>query len=360
MFFVLELSAQSTNTTEIERKPDAIDVFLHNLDSTHSTNISSINRIIHRAYDRFAVHAEWKLNNSLTRTELAYWEWFTGYLQIMSHRDIEGGFIHANRALNLTNDSSDLRCKIQILRAHYFDYTMEYQKEIEALDEINCLTVKNTGEPLFWVCVKKANLLQRMDKINEAIENYNVAIELGHNDNVELAELYYERALAQLHYTNDSAKVMSDLEDAIALNDEEPKYLYEHARLCREWHSNKADYQAEIKKDCEKILLLDTTPTLSSIRHCALALLGRRFEAERWIDRVMAGFGDKQSNWGYIYYNKAAIFALLNDVEQAIEYLNEAEKHGGISCAKIRDDANFYNLIGTDDFEELMLRICMN
>lgn len=358
-FLVFSVSAQSKRFNESERQPDAIDAFLHHIDSTQDINISKINRIINYGYPRFSAHAEWKLNNSNTREEMAYWEWFLGYLQITSRKDLEGGFIHTEKALNLTRDSGEFLSQILALRVKYYNFSMEHDKELATLDRINSISERINGKPSFWVCIRKAKLLQYHKKTDEAMANYDKAIETGSKDSIELADAYYNRALIKLHNTNDSASIMSDLETAIALNYAETKYLYEHARLCLEWYDTVAEYKTKAEKECNRILELDTMPTLSSIRHCALAMLGKQFEAERWIDKVMANFGENQSNWVYIYYNKACIYALLNDVQQAMDYLTEAERHGGISCAKLRDDANFYNLLGTDEFEELMLRVCM-
>lgn len=359
MLLVFTVSAQNKKSKEPERQPDGIDRFLHRIDTTHELNISSINKVINYGYFRFAAHAEWKLSNSTSRDEVAYWEWFLAYLQITSRKDIEGGFIHTETALNLTKDSGEFLCQILALRAKYYNYTLEYSKELATLDRINGISEKINGKPAFWACIRKARLLQRLEKIDEAMASYDKAIETGSNDSLELADAYYNRALVRLHNTNDSASIISDLKTAVALNNSETKYLYEHARLCLEWYDTVAEYKNQAEKECNRILELDTMPTLSSIRHCALAMLGKQFEAERWIDQVMANFGENQSNWVYIYYNKACIYALLNDVQQAMDYLTEAERHGGISCAKLRDDANFYNLLGTDEFEELMLRVCM-
>lgn len=359
MLLVLGASAQKKKSKVPERQPDVIDKFLHHIDSTHDLNISVINKIINYGYLRFNAHGEWKLNNSTTREEMAYWEWFLGYLQITSRKDLEGGFLHTEKALNLTRDSNEFRREILTLRAKYFNTTMEYRKELAVLDEINAISKKMTGKPDFSACVTKANLLKYLNRTDEAMTSYNAAIEAGSQDSTELADIYYNRALILLHGTNDSARIMDNLKMAAELNDREIKYLYEYARLCKEWYDTVPEYQAIVKKECERILQLDTMPTLSSIRHCALAMLGRKFEAERWIDQVMANFGENQYNWVYIYYNKACIYAILKDVQQAMDYLTEAEMHGGISCTKLRDDANFYNLLGTDEFEELMLRVCM-
>ncbi len=359
ILLVLGASAQNKKSKEPERQPDGIDRFLHRIDTTHELNISAINKVINYGYFRFAAHAEWKLSNSTTRDEMAYWEWFLAYLQITSRKDMEGGFIHTEKALDLTRDSGEFLCQILALRVKYYDSTLEFGKEIATLDEINEITNRMSGKPAFWACVKKAKLLKHLNRTDESLKYYNMAISAGSNDSIELADTYYNRALILLHSTNDSAIIMSDLEMATALNDKETKYLYEHARLCREWYDTVPEYRAVMTKECERILQLDTMPTLSSIRHCALAMLGRKFEAERWIDQVMANFGDKQNNWVYIYYNKACIYAILNDVQQAMDYLTEAEMRGAINCAKLRDDANFYNLIDTDEFEELMLRVCM-
>ena len=344
---------------EIERPPDQIDMFLHRLDSTRSINITAMNRVINYGYQRFLAHGEWMLNKSNTREEMAYWEWFVAYVQIVSRKDMESGFVHAVKALSLTRDSGEFRCKILELEVNYFDFSKEYKHEIETLDEIIMLTEKYSGKPSFWACIKEAKLLQYLQQTDAAFVYFSKAITTGSNDSIALADAYYNRAIINLKNSNDSAWVMSDLEAAIALDSNSIDCLYKHAMLCNEWYDSIPEYHAKMEKGCERILLIDTIPTLSSIRHCALAMLGKRNEAERWIDRVMANFGDNQHNWVYIYYNKACIYAILNDVDEAIRYLVEAEMNGGVSCKKLKDDANFYNLRGTDEFEELILRICM-
>lgn len=359
MLFVISASAQKKKSRQPEGKADMIDVFLHHIDSTHDLNIEHINRVINYGYHRFIVHAEWKISTSTTREEMAYWEWFAGYVQIMSRKKLEEGFLHQVRALEMTRDSGEFRCKILEMKAVYYDYSVELDKELTVLDEINRLKMKNNGKPEFWVYVKKANILQHLKRNHEALDNYGKAIETGCSDSILLAEAYYRRGLLRIAVTSDSDGVMSDLETATRLNDNEPKYLYEHARLCVQWYGSVPEYRAKAEKDCERILETDTIATLTSVRHCALAMLGRKFEAERWIDRLMANFGENQNNWVYIYYNKAYIYAIMNDIPQAIAYLTEAEMYGGISCEKLMEDANFYNLHGTDEFEELMLRVCM-
>lgn len=366
ILLAFSLSAQKKKNKEPDRQPDQIDMFLHRIDTTHELNISAMNRVINYGYPRFVAHAEWMLTKSETREDMAYWEWFSGYLKIMSRKDMEGGFVHVEKALNLTRDSGDFRIKLLELEVKYYDHSREYRKELLTLDEINRVTANMTGKPSFSVFMQKAKLLQYLEHQDAASDCFSQAIATGASDSTALAEAYYNRGIIKLKHLRDSASnmadsisVMSDIERAALLDSNNVRYLYEHARLCDQWYDTMPEYRAKIEHDCQRILLLDTMPNLSSIRHCALALLKMQFEAERWIDHVMANFGENEHNWVYIYYNKAYIYALLNDKEGAMKYLDEAEQHGGISCKKLENDGNFYNLWRTDEFEELLLRVCM-
>ncbi len=363
---MFSLSAQKNKNKEPERQQDQIDMFLHRIDTTHELNISAINRVINFGYQRFIAHAEWMLGKSETREDMAYWEWFSGYLNIISRKDMEGGFIHLDKALNLTRDSGEFRIKLLELEVKYYDHTKEYRKKLLTLDEINRVTAIMTGKPSFSVFMQKARLLQYLEQLDAASYNFSQAINTGSSDSIAIAEAYYNRGIIRLKHLRDSAgvmadsvSVMSDIQTAAAIDSNNVRYLFEHARLCDQWYDTIPKYRAKIEHDCQRILELDTMSNLSSIRHCALALLDMKFEAERWIDQVMAVFGENEYNWVYIYYNKAYIYALLNNTEEAINYLYEAEKYGGISCQKLKNDGNFYNLWGSDGFEELLLRVCM-
>jgi len=329
--------------------------FLEEIDKSHQTDMTAIKPYVNSNFKKMIKHAEAKIKSSKVNEERAYWEWFAGYVHITSRTEMGRGYQHLENALTLSQDDDKLKCAILGQEAIYYDYAKEYDQEIEVLKKMNEIMVGNGEKPVFQALATIAKIYRHRGQAEEAIEYYGKAIEAGCEDRAMLAEQFYKRSLVKLRHFDDVDGAMEDLMFAMETNPDEAVYPYDHARLCIQ-RGRTAEQKAMAMSDCERVLRIDTVASLASLRHCALALMDKKTEAEEWIEQVKANYGGNKNNLVYIYYNKACVYALLGDIDEAMKWLNEAARHGEIGCFRLRNDADLRNLNGNPEFE-LMLEI---
>jgi len=347
------VSAQNSKSSNQSKEDKLIDSFLQQITKTHDLNLSAITPYITKNFKKLVKYAESQEKKSQENEVKAYWAWFKGYLHITTRNEMDKGYAELNKAQSLTKNQYKLKCEILMQKAKYFDYIQESDKEIRTLEEVNSLMEENGEEPLFDVYAKIAKIQRQRGKAMEAIDNYSKAINRGCDNKVVLAEQYYKRSIVKLRHFDDVEGSLADLESAMKTDPNEPIYPYDHARLCVQ-RSKKGNNMDKAKKDCERVLEIDTVPSLASLRHCALALMDRREEAEEWLDKVMKIYGENKNNLIYIYYNKACVYALLNDIPEAEKWLKEAANLGEIGYFRLRNDADLNNMHKSPVYKELL------
>ena len=113
--------------------------------------------------------------------------------------------------------------------------------------------------------------------------------------------------------------------------------------------SQNGDYEAA-ERDYEKVLELDTTPEDGSCRHYALVGLGRWYDAELWMNRII----EAHPNDHGVYYDKACLFARMNRPEEAIKALEEAFKKGFRRFAHLEHDDDMDSLRNLPEYKALV------
>ena len=113
--------------------------------------------------------------------------------------------------------------------------------------------------------------------------------------------------------------------------------------------SQNGDYEAA-ERDYEKVLEIDTTPEDGSCRHYALVGLGRWYDAELWMNRII----EAHPNDHGVYYDKACLFARMNRPEEAIKALEEALKKGFRRFAHLEHDDDMDSLRDLPEYKALI------
>ncbi len=175
----------------------------------------------------------------------------------------------------------------------------------------------------------------------EAIADYQVSMENDPSSGYE----YY--AIGWCHELQGDKKTALEYYNTGIDIDKSYAYLYlSRADLL----SQNGDYEAA-ERDYEKVLELDTTPEDGSCRHYALVGLGRWYDAELWMNRII----EAHPNDHGVYYDKACLFARMNRPEEAIKALEEAFKKGFRRFAHLEHDDDMDTLRNLPEYKALIM-----
>lgn len=337
-----------------------IDDYLYYLQMSHDLDMAYINEVADTAYDYILDYANQILQHVMEPEDVAYWNYFESHLKLWTNRDVEGVITQLDKALSLTSDTNDFRGKVLALQLAYYDMKDNYDKELEIIAEIEKIINRNNAKTADWILSTKAQVLRKHKQFHQVAQCYNQLIEnntLGEDtDSTRLAYYYYARADLNLDKLNNPDGALADMDSVLAYNPDFVPYIYKHARICEKYF-NHGDYIAKIQADYEKILAIDTVTSENSYRHFALAMLGRKAEAEEWLQRVTTEFGETNVR-GLIDYNGACMYALINDTYNATRLLMDALERGNISCEQLNEDADFDNIRETPEFKSILKITC--
>ena len=175
----------------------------------------------------------------------------------------------------------------------------------------------------------------------EAIADYQVSMENDPSSGYE----YY--AIGWCHELQGDKKTALEYYNKGIDIDKSYAYLYlSRADLL----SQSGDCEAA-ERDYEKVLELDTTPEDGSCRHYALVGLGRWYDAELWMNRII----EAHPNDHGVYYDKACLFARMNRPEEAIKALEEAFKKGFRKFAHLEHDDDMDSLRNLLEYKALIM-----
>ena len=113
--------------------------------------------------------------------------------------------------------------------------------------------------------------------------------------------------------------------------------------------SEKGDDEAA-ESDYEKVLEIDTSPDDGSCRQYALVGLGRWYDAELWMNKII----EAHPNDNGVYYDKACLFARMNRPEEAVKALEEAFKKGFRRFAHLEHDDDMDSLRNLPEYKALI------
>ena len=206
----------------------------------------------------------------------------------------------------------------------------DYNRAVE-LDETNA-----------WPLTNRGDLYAKMGKFPEALADYDRAVELEGEDEWMLTSrgLIY-RLMGKF------TKALEDFDRAIALNEKITLPLEMRGDLYRRFHN----YDAAIK-DWSKAMKLDSDETNSYLfsRRAAVYLdLGFQAEAEADIVAVLALPLESVVE----HYNRAVVYALTGELDEAIRLLDEAIKLDALARYYALTDDLLDPLKGHPRFQEI-------
>lgn len=155
-----------------------------------------------------------------------------------------------------------------------------------------------------------AMLYTRTGKHAEAARYYTLLLNRGNLQNEEFAAIYLLRGQSYLA-----------MHDTLAAND-----------------------------DFYRVLMLDNTYR-NSVRHYALYRLGRTEEAVAWVDKLLSEYPDADN-----FYHAACIYALEQQTDKALQYLETALRWGYSDPHQITYDTDLDGLRSNPDFQLLVQR----
>ena len=176
--------------------------------------------------------------------------------------------------------------------------------------------------------LEKAEIYWYAGRLADAVKTMTSCIESNPNSYI----LYLHRGFYN-EYNGNKAAALDDYTKAIAIN---PNCA--SARMLRgRIHWDNCSYDAA-RADFELCVALDKMPTLSSAAHFALFYLGRRAEAESYLNDIL-----KYQTYD-AYYHAACLYSLMNNKAKALEYLEKALEAGYCNYYHLLRDSNLKNI----------------
>ena len=179
----------------------------------------------------------------------------------------------------------------------------------------------------------KANMLGESGDIAGAIEEWSKYIEKA----PDYFGGYYRRGwFKDVSMQTDAA--IEDYKMAVML---QPDYAYGHFGLA-DMLMRKGDV-AKAKEGYEKVLELDSIPSIGSCRMYALLALDRKDEAKEFMEKVLESEPTDEG----VFYDATCLYSRIGDFDKALKNLRTAMENGF---------RRFYHLRNDDDLAELRKR----
>lgn len=336
-----------------------VDNHLYYLQLTNDLDFRYLNEAVDTVYDYIQDYADQILEHVTEPEEKAYWEYFEAHIKIYTSRDIEGGLAHTERALKLTKDSNELRGKILALQLVSYGSQGNEDKQLEIIGEIMKIIEREGSKPANWILTTKSRIMVQKKQYNEALLCYRQTIDNNREDSSMVAYCYYQMTNINKDMGN-RIEALNCIDSALMYQPNHIPFLYKHARLCSKFTDEDKAYTEKIKADCEKILALDTVPSVESYRHFALAMMKRKAEAEEWLQKIFDLLDENFEMNEIVKYNGACMYSLLNDVYNATRLLMDIMDNNGFSCEQLNNDSDFDNIRQTPEFQSILRIVCSN
>lgn len=211
--------------------------------------------------------------------------------------DYPNAVAYAKRAVE--TDSTDISCRISLANIYY-----DMGRPDEAVNEMS--KVIKLQPSFFYGYYRRGFFYDNMLRVDEAIENYTAAIGL------------------------------------------EPQYFYSYlGRADMFMLQGKVELA---RKDYQKVVELDTTPSPNSCAQYAFLALGQKERAIEFNQAIL----DRYSQRPNVYYDAACLYARMGLYEQSMDYLVTAFDKGFTRIEHIMRDNDLNPLKERDEFKRLI------
>lgn len=214
----------------------------------------------------------------------------------------------------------------------------KYEEALAMTDK--CLALDSTDVNT-WQC--RALSYYNMGKKSAAVDAFNSAIRL----NPDNAFLYYWRARMYM-YSDLLRNALDDINTAISLDETAADYLLQRSEIYK--RMNRFD---ESDVDCKAVINAENKKNKEDRDVEALAYayarLGQKDKALEFVkefEKNVVTCGDE--------YDLACLFSLMDDKQQALDYLEIALKHGFCEFVQIANDSDLDNIREIKQFKILV------
>ncbi len=138
---------------------------------------------------------------------------------------------------------------------------------------------------------------------------------------------------------------MADYNEGIAVDEDYPYIFLMRGSIYLD--------NGEVEKanaDFETVVSKDTTVANGSCRHYALNFLGKREEAEEWMNKIIDSNPDDPGHW----YDKSCLYARMDRLEESVAALKVAFEKGYRGFAHIAHDNDMDPIRDREDFKALV------
>lgn len=217
----------------------------------------------------------------------------------------------------------------------------ELGKYSEALDVTDEALTMDSTETRTWR--DRAEIYYNMGKYMPAIENASKAVNLAPDN----ANLYSRRARLYM-YSNMNRNALDDVNTAISLDPDESYYLIQRCEIYK-----KMGKSSDAIADCNSVIEKENgkTPEEQNLQALsyAYARMGNKTGAAPVIEKVYKDDYTKGTE-----YDKACMYSLIDDKENALSHLENALQLGYCEFVQIGNDTDLDNIRNTDKFKKLI------
>lgn len=266
------------------------------------------------------------------------WSYYLGlmYNERGKYLEAENAF---KKALDInmfeSSDHTKLICRNMsksLMKLGKYEETLEMTNKCLALDSADVDT---------WQY--RALTYYNMGKKSAAVDAFNSAIRL----NPDNAFLYYWRARMYM-YSDLLRNALDDINTAISLDETDDDYLLQRSeiyKLLKRYDESDADCKAVINAEMKRGKEDWNIETLA-YAYVRLGQNDKALELVKELEGKIVTSGDE--------YNLACLFSLMDDKQQALDYFENALKHGFCEFAQIANDADLDNIRDIKKFQTLV------
>lgn len=214
----------------------------------------------------------------------------------------------------------------------------KYEEALAMTDK--CLALDSTDVDVWQY---RARTYYNMGKKSAAVDALNSAIRL----NPDNAFLYYWRARMYM-YSDLLRNALDDINTAISLAETDDEYLLQRSEIykrMKKYDESDADCKAVVSAEMKKAKDERDIETLTY----AYVRLGQKDKALEYVKELEENAvtsGDE--------YDLACLFSLMDDKQQALDYFENALKHGFCEFVQIANDTDLDNIRDIKSFKTLV------
>ena len=214
----------------------------------------------------------------------------------------------------------------------------KYEEALAMTDK--CLALDSTDVDVWQY---RARTYYNMGKKSAAVDALNSAIRL----NPDNAFLYYWRARMYM-YSDLFRNALDDINTAISLAETDDEYLLQRSEIykrMKKYDESDADCKAVIGAEMKKAKDERDIETLT-YAYVRLGQKDKALELVKELEENAVTSGDE--------YDLACLFSLMDDKQQALDYFENALKHGFCEFVQIANDSDLDNIRDIKSFKTLV------